>query len=133
MWEADIKQRWILTALLTLLFSRYGDIESIRVLHERFCAFVNFRDASMAARAMEKLNVSVLLRVVSPFVSFIYINVITVIYEGLYVHVCSLSQGHCIENTRLVVRYPDRRTQRPLPTPLKTCVPVTQQGGTAAG
>ncbi|PWA26055.1 hypothetical protein CCH79_00001646, partial [Gambusia affinis] len=35
----------------------YGDIESIRVLHERFCAFVNFRNADMAARAMEKLNV----------------------------------------------------------------------------
>ncbi|CAI5654117.1 stress-induced-phosphoprotein 1 isoform X2 [Oreochromis niloticus] len=79
------------------LFKMYGEIESIRVLHERFCAFVNFRDASMAARAMEKLN------------------------------------GHCIENTRLVVRYPDRRTQRSLPIPLKTCLPVTQQGGTAAG
>ncbi|XP_063347483.1 stress-induced-phosphoprotein 1 isoform X2 [Pelmatolapia mariae] len=75
------------------LFKMYGEIESIRVLHERFCAFVNFRDASMAARAMEKLN------------------------------------GHCIENTRLVVRYPDRRTQRSLPIPLN----VTQQGGTAAG
>lgn len=37
---------------------RYGEIESIRVLHERFCAFVNFKSANMAARAMEKLNVS---------------------------------------------------------------------------
>lgn len=37
---------------------RCGDIESIRVLHERFCAFVNFKSADMAARAMEKLNVS---------------------------------------------------------------------------
>uniref|UniRef100_A0A3Q0SWM8 Zgc:123010 n=1 Tax=Amphilophus citrinellus TaxID=61819 RepID=A0A3Q0SWM8_AMPCI len=72
------------------LFKMYGEIESIRVLHERFCAFVNFRDAGMAARAMEKLN------------------------------------GYCIENTRLVVRYPDRRTQRALPIPLKTCLPVTQ-------
>ncbi|KAM3606777.1 uncharacterized protein V6R79_023088 [Siganus canaliculatus] len=79
------------------LFKTYGDIESIRVLHERFCAFVNFKNAGMAARAMDKLN------------------------------------GYCIENTRLVVRYPDRRTQRVLPVPLKTCLPVTQQAGAAAG
>lgn len=78
------------------LFKMYGDIESIRVLHERFCAFVNFRNANMATRAMEKLN------------------------------------GYCIENTRLVVRYPDRRTQRVLPIPLKTFLPVTQQAGTGA-
>lgn len=79
------------------LFKMYGEIESIRVLHERFCAFVNFKNANMAARAMEKLN------------------------------------GYCIENTRLVVRYPDRRTQRVIPFPLKTCLPVTQQAGAAAG
>lgn len=41
------------------LHCRYGEIESIRVLHERFCAFVNFKSANMAARAMEKLHVSV--------------------------------------------------------------------------
>lgn len=47
--------------MLVKLFAlgcRYGEIESIRVLHERFCAFVNFKNANMAARAMEKLNVS---------------------------------------------------------------------------
>lgn len=44
--------------LLTLRLRRYGEIESIRVLHERFCAFVNFKSATMAAHAMEKLNVS---------------------------------------------------------------------------
>ncbi|KAM4599770.1 uncharacterized protein V3H82_008077 [Fundulus diaphanus] len=79
------------------LFKMYGDIESIRVLHERFCAFVNFRNANMAAQAMEKLN------------------------------------GYCIENTRLVVRYPDRRTQRVLPIPLRTFLPVTQQAGAGTG
>ncbi|KAI1894320.1 hypothetical protein AGOR_G00114600 [Albula goreensis] len=63
------------------LFKNYGEIDSIRVLHERFCAFVNFKNANMAARALEKLH------------------------------------GVEIENTRLVVRYPDRRTQR-LPTPV---------------
>lgn len=47
--------------------------------------------------------------------------------------VCFLPQGYCIENTRLVVRYPDRRPQRVLPFPLRTCLPVTQQAGAAAG
>uniref|UniRef100_A0AAV2JK34 Uncharacterized protein n=1 Tax=Knipowitschia caucasica TaxID=637954 RepID=A0AAV2JK34_KNICA len=78
------------------LFKTCGEIESIRVLHERFCAFVNFKDTNMAARAMEKLN------------------------------------GHCIENTRLVVRYPDRRP-RAIPMPLKTCLSLTQQAGMSAG
>uniref|UniRef100_H3C3Y8 Zgc:123010 n=1 Tax=Tetraodon nigroviridis TaxID=99883 RepID=H3C3Y8_TETNG len=79
------------------LFKVCGDIESIRVLHERFCAFVNFKSTDMAAHAMEKLN------------------------------------GYCIQNTRLVVRYPDRRPQRVTCTPLKTCPPVTQEAGPAAG
>lgn len=87
----------------------------------------------MAARAMEKLNVSAfLLFCCFSFVSII-IFIAPVIAVGLDVYMCLLSQGHCIENTRLVVRYPDRRTQRSLPIPLKTCLPVTQQGGTAAG
>lgn len=40
------------------MFASYGEIDSIRVLHERFCAFVNFKNANMASRAMENLNVS---------------------------------------------------------------------------
>ncbi|XP_026215995.1 stress-induced-phosphoprotein 1-like isoform X2 [Anabas testudineus] len=38
------------------LFKTFGEIESIRVLHERFCAFVNFKNANMAAAALEKLQ-----------------------------------------------------------------------------
>ncbi|XP_056128403.1 tetratricopeptide repeat protein 31 isoform X2 [Rhinichthys klamathensis goyatoka] len=38
------------------LFKSYGEIDSIRVLHERFCAFVNFKNANMASRAMENLT-----------------------------------------------------------------------------
>nr|XP_019963345.1 PREDICTED: polyadenylate-binding protein, cytoplasmic and nuclear-like [Paralichthys olivaceus] len=38
------------------LFKIFGEIESIRVLHERFCAFVNFKNTNMAARALEKLQ-----------------------------------------------------------------------------
>ncbi len=51
----------------------------------------------------------------------------------LKLQICFLLQGYCIENTRLVVRYPDRRAQRVFPIPLKTCLPVTQQAGAAAG
>lgn len=36
---------------------RFGEIESIRILYERFCAFVNFKNANMAARALENLQV----------------------------------------------------------------------------
>nr|XP_057915128.1 tetratricopeptide repeat protein 31 isoform X2 [Doryrhamphus excisus] len=75
------------------LFKMYGEIESIRVLHERFCAFVNFKNVNMAASAREKLN------------------------------------GYMIKNTRLVVRYPERRPQRVLPTPLRTCLSVPQHTG----
>ncbi|KAM9559715.1 uncharacterized protein ACWYII_015080 isoform 1-T1 [Salvelinus alpinus] len=77
------------------LFQSYGEIDSIRVIHERFCAFVNFKNANMASRAMEKLN------------------------------------GYSIENTRLVVRYPDRNTQRALPIPLKSSPPASQQAAAA--
>lgn len=41
-----------------MMFTSYGEIDSVRVLHERFCAFVNFKNANMASRAMEKLHVS---------------------------------------------------------------------------
>lgn len=109
------------------LHCRYGEIESIRVLHERFCAFVNFKNANMAARAMEKLNVSTCLVPLSEYCVCFLKNIV------MDLDVCCLSQGYCIENTRLVVRYPDRRTQRVLPIPLKTCLPVTQQAGAAAG
>lgn len=44
---------------------RFGEIESIRVLHDRFCAFINFKNANMAARALEKLQVRVMSH--SPF------------------------------------------------------------------
>ncbi|KAJ8284696.1 hypothetical protein COCON_G00035460 [Conger conger] len=82
------------------LFKTCGEIDSIRVLHERFCAFVNFKNANMAARALETL------------------------------------QGKEIENTRLVIRYPDRRPQRAPPSPLKTapCIaPLISQQTAAVG
>ncbi|KAM6972537.1 uncharacterized protein FYW47_004694 [Aplochiton taeniatus] len=38
------------------LFKTCGEIESMRVLHERYCAFVNFKNAAMAAKALERLQ-----------------------------------------------------------------------------
>ncbi len=57
-----------------LMFTSYGEIDSIRVLHERFCAFVNFKNANMASRAMEKLNVSETLMIFQ-YKYFIYLCV----------------------------------------------------------
>ncbi|XP_056264913.1 uncharacterized protein LOC130189923 isoform X2 [Pseudoliparis swirei] len=38
------------------LFEMAGEIESVRVLHKRSCAFVNFKNANMAVRALERLQ-----------------------------------------------------------------------------
>ncbi|XP_075468450.1 uncharacterized protein LOC142501842 isoform X1 [Ascaphus truei] len=38
------------------LFKCYGDIDSIRLLGERFCAFVNFKCPTAAARALDALQ-----------------------------------------------------------------------------
>ncbi|XP_030638746.1 hsp70-Hsp90 organizing protein 3-like [Chanos chanos] len=77
------------------LFETCGKIDSIRVLHERLCAFINFRNAGMAARALEKL------------------------------------QGVELENTRLVIRYPDRWMQKSLPS--QKTVSSSSQQSVAAG
>ncbi|KAM3912573.1 uncharacterized protein RB166_018062 [Leptodactylus fuscus] len=59
------------------LFKCYGEIHSIRLLGERFCAFVNFKCPIATSRALEAL------------------------------------QGKEVENTRLLIRYPDK-PYRPL-------------------
>ncbi|XP_054460099.1 stress-induced-phosphoprotein 1-like isoform X2 [Anoplopoma fimbria] len=68
------------------LFKTVGEVESVRVLHERFCAFVNFKNANMAAKALEKL------------------------------------QGVELGSSKLVMRYPDRWTQR-------TTTPIQRTNG----
>ena len=54
-------------------------------------------------------------------------------FQMLTLNHLSRSQGCSVENTRLVVRYPDRRTQKALSIPLKTSLPATQQAAMAAG
>ncbi|XP_078079218.1 uncharacterized protein LOC144500344 [Mustelus asterias] len=70
------------------LFRNYGEIESIRVLHERSCAFVNFKCHMAAAKALEAL------------------------------------QGKEIENTKLLIRYPDRHLNKRASPLQKAPVPV---------
>ncbi|BFY97537.1 hypothetical protein BsWGS_00577 [Bradybaena similaris] len=41
---------------LTLLFSKYGQVTSVRPLPEKFCAFVNFKTKEAAGRAMHHLQ-----------------------------------------------------------------------------
>ncbi|CAN0101531.1 unnamed protein product [Lampetra planeri] len=38
------------------LFKRYGTIRSVRVMHERYCAFVNYTNGEAAAKAMSALQ-----------------------------------------------------------------------------
>ncbi|XP_067909208.1 uncharacterized protein [Heterodontus francisci] len=66
----------------------YGEIDSIRVLHERFCAFVNFKCHMAATKALEAL------------------------------------QGKEIENTKLLIRYPDRHLNKRSSPVQKPPVPV---------
>lgn len=55
LWVGNITQE-VTEKDLCDLFKNFGEIESIRVLHERFCAFVNFKNANMAAKALDKLQ-----------------------------------------------------------------------------
>ncbi|XP_039630504.1 uncharacterized protein zgc:123010 isoform X1 [Polypterus senegalus] len=86
---AEVKEKQLLD-----LFKSYGEINSIRILHERFCAFVNFKSAAAASRAKEKL------------------------------------QGKEIENTKLVIRYPDRHISQAILIPQQApelSVPLSAQ------
>lgn len=76
LWVGNITDQ-ITEKLLRDLFKSYGEIHSIRLLGERFCAFVNFKCPVATAKALEGL------------------------------------QGKEIENTRLLIRYPDK-PYRPL-------------------
>ncbi|XP_069835025.1 uncharacterized protein [Dendropsophus ebraccatus] len=76
LWVGNVTEQ-ITEKQLFELFKCYGEIHSIRVLGERFCAFVNFKCPIATARALEGL------------------------------------QGKEVENTRLLIRYPDK-PHRPL-------------------
>ncbi|XP_056385027.1 stress-induced-phosphoprotein 1-like isoform X1 [Hyla sarda] len=76
LWVGNVTEQ-ITEKQLWDLFKCYGEIHSVRVLGERFCAFVNFKCPIATARALEAL------------------------------------QGREVENTRLLIRYPDK-PYRPL-------------------
>jgi RNA recognition motif-containing protein len=44
-------------ATLTQLFSPFGHLTNVRILPEKYCAFVNFRHRDEAAKAMQNLQV----------------------------------------------------------------------------
>ncbi|KAH9360951.1 hypothetical protein HPB48_007032 [Haemaphysalis longicornis] len=41
---------------LMSLFGQFGDIHSIRILHDRCCAFINYTEESSAAKAMQEMQ-----------------------------------------------------------------------------
>ncbi|XP_030585984.1 hsp70-Hsp90 organizing protein 3-like isoform X2 [Archocentrus centrarchus] len=57
LWVGNITQEVTEKDLCDLFkINNFGEIESIKVLHERFCAFVNFKNGNVAAKALEKLQ-----------------------------------------------------------------------------
>ncbi|KAE8590674.1 hypothetical protein XENTR_v10018153 [Xenopus tropicalis] len=76
LWVGNITDQ-ITEKQLRDLFKSYGEIHSIRLLGERFCAFVNFKCVAAAAKALDAL------------------------------------QGKEIENTKLLIRYPDKPYRPP--------------------
>jgi RNA recognition motif-containing protein len=41
-------------------FGQFGKIESLRILHNRYCAFINFEEEEPAKRAKQSLNGAIL-------------------------------------------------------------------------
>ena len=56
LWVGNINSPDITEELLHELFGRYGAVTSIRVIHERWCAFVNYSEEQSAAAALEALQ-----------------------------------------------------------------------------
>eukprot|EP00731_Ephydatia_muelleri_P020992 Em0013g719a len=56
LWVGNINSTDITEELLQDLFGRYGTVTSIRLIYERWCAFVNFSEEWSAAAALEALQ-----------------------------------------------------------------------------
>lgn len=63
LWVGNIKQEGDVDAIVAQLetvFGKYGALESVRVLPERFCAFINYVDVEPAVEARDALQGTVL-------------------------------------------------------------------------
>lgn len=54
-WVGNIKPS-VTESKLIDLFGKCGDVHSIKILHDTFCAFINYRDELSASRAMKELQ-----------------------------------------------------------------------------
>lgn len=59
LWVGNIKPE-VTEKMLMTLFRRFGDVHSIRILHDRHCAFVNYGNKVSPGKAMEALQGHVL-------------------------------------------------------------------------
>uniref|UniRef100_A0A131Z5K2 Heat shock protein n=1 Tax=Rhipicephalus appendiculatus TaxID=34631 RepID=A0A131Z5K2_RHIAP len=59
LWVGNIQPE-VTEKMLTDLFRRYGDVHSIRILHDRHCAFINYGNKLSPGKAMEALQGHVL-------------------------------------------------------------------------
>ncbi|XP_065295794.1 uncharacterized protein [Dermacentor albipictus] len=55
LWVGNIKPE-VTEKMLIDLFRRYGDVHSIRILHDRHCAFINYGNKLSPGKAMEALQ-----------------------------------------------------------------------------
>ncbi|XP_076364346.1 uncharacterized protein LOC143253820 isoform X2 [Tachypleus tridentatus] len=55
LWVGNV-QKEVTDKMLLSFFSKYGTVSSIRILPERYCAFINYRDKQSAGKAMQFLQ-----------------------------------------------------------------------------
>jgi len=56
LWVGNVNSHVVTEKQLSQLFSKYGKLVSVRLLPEKFCAFINFYASEDAAKALEKLQ-----------------------------------------------------------------------------
>ncbi len=57
LWVGNVCATHVSEKQLTQLFSKCGKLVSVRLLPEKYCAFINYQSSEGASRALEKLQV----------------------------------------------------------------------------
>ena len=57
LWVGNVNSHVVTEKLLSQLFSKYGKLVSVRLLPEKYCAFINYHASEDAANALDKLQV----------------------------------------------------------------------------
>ena len=57
LWVGNVNSHVVTEKKLSQLFGKYGKLVSVRLLPEKYCAFINYHVAEDAANALEELQV----------------------------------------------------------------------------